>query len=196
MKKQPLSVTSEWGNLLRKTDHIAQSTEERSIYQVEPVDLETFVTSKDYLGQDTWGMSDVQKEFLNSGSDLENGITFFVLMIGKGGGKNWSVGILFLYTIYKLLCMYDPHSYLDHNKNKAITLINVAINAQQAKKNFFDPMVNTLKGAGEKAFKVFGFNPDSDIQTAQVLFPRNIEVISGNSKGGGIEGWTTRPLVW
>lgn len=190
-KKTTLSVTSEWGNLVNKAAHLSETDpKKKAIYRVEPVDLDTFVNSPEYLNQGMWGgMSDSQREFIEHGTDMENGITFLVLWIGKGAGKNWSTGILFLYIIYKLLCMYDPHGYLDHNPAKAITLLNVAINANQAKKNFFDPMVNILKNSGDKAFRAFGFNPDTDIQTTQVIFPKNIEVISGNSKGGGVEGF-------
>lgn len=190
-KKTKVSIASEWGNLVSKASHIAESDpNKKAIYRVEPVDLVTFVTSKDYLNQGMWGgMSDSQKEFLEAGTDLENAVTFMVLWIGKGGGKNWASSILFLYVVYKLLCMYDPHGYLDHNPAKAITLINVAINALQAKKNFFDPMTNIIRQSGDKAFRDFGFNPDTDIQTTQVVFPKNIEVISGNSRGGGIEGY-------
>ena len=71
--------------------------------------------------------------------------------------------------------MYDPHKYLDHNKSKNITLINVAINAIQARKNFFDPLVNMLKLAGDKAFKDFGFDPDKDILSTSIQFP-NVQI--------------------
>ncbi|MFA5626173.1 MAG: LAGLIDADG family homing endonuclease [Thiohalomonadaceae bacterium] len=188
-KDAKMSVTSAWGDLIGRAEHIADETKGGSIYRVQPVDLETFVTSPDYLGRDMWGMSDKQKEFIEAATDFENGITFFVLMVGKGAGKNWACGIAYLYAVYKLLCMHDPHAYLEHDDAKAITLLNVAINALQAKKNFFDPMINTLRGAGRKAFRDFGFDPDTDITTSQVIFPKNIEVISANSKGGGIEGY-------
>lgn len=107
----------------------------------------------------------------------------------KGGGKNWSVSVAFLYVVYKLLCMYDAHAYLGHNRDKAISLINVAINAPQAKDNFFDPLTSMLKHAGRKAFIDFGFNPDEDILNNRVRFPQNIQIVSANSRAGGIEGY-------
>jgi hypothetical protein len=97
--------------------------------------------------------------------------------------------VLFLYLVHKLLCMYDPHKYLDHNPAKAIVLVNVAINAIQAKKNFFDPVTNILKSAGPLAFKQFGFNPEGSILNHSIVFPKNIEIMSANSKAGGIEGY-------
>lgn len=184
-----MAVTSEWGSLINRAEHISSDPDSKSIYQVEPVDLKTFVHSKDYLNQGMWGFSKEQEEFLEAATDFENDINFFVLMIGKGGGKNWSCGIVYLYAVYKLLCMYDPHGYLEHNSSKAITLLNVAINALQAKKNFFDPVSNILRSAGPKAFRDFGFDPDRDILTTQITFPKNIEILSANSKSGGTEGY-------
>jgi len=187
-KKSEFRATSTWGDLLKKSEYVARE-EAGETYRVKPVDLRTFVLSHDYLGQDMWGISRVQEDFLKTGSDLENGINFFVLFVGKGGGKNWSSGVLFLYIVYKLLCMYDPHKYLNHNSAKAITLINVAINEMQARKNFFNPLINILRSAGDKAFKQFGFDPEADIQKMQVVFPKNIEIMSANSRAGGIEGY-------
>lgn len=187
-KAGKFSATSNWSNLIKKGEYAVKEAS-GEVYRVQPVDLETFVTSQDYLKQSTWGMSQAQKEFLEAASDHENGINFFVLFVGKGGGKNWASGILFLYIVYRLLCMYDPHKYLGKgNSDKAITLINVAINSQQAEKNFFAPMVSILNNAGPKAFLEFGYVPGED-NKASVVFPKNIQIISANSKAGGIEGY-------
>jgi hypothetical protein len=186
--KRSFKVTSEWSTILKQGEHLVRE-ESGEVYRIEPVDLDTFVTSKDYLGQDLWGLSEPQKDFINNVSDFENGKNFFVLYVGKGAGKNFSSGVAFLYVVYKLLCMYDPHKYLNHNKSKNITLINVAINAIQAKKNFFDPMVNMLRQAGDKAFNEFGFNFEKDVLSSSIQFPGNIEIMSANSRAGGIEGY-------
>lgn len=188
MAKKQESITSQWRGLITKGAHAA-AQDSGEVFRVQPVDLETFVLSNDYLRQSMWGMSEAQIDFLKHASDLDNNINFFVLFIGKGGGKNWASGVLFLYVVYQLLCMYDPHGYLDHNEAKAITLINVAINAKQAQKNFFNPLVGILKMAGSKAFRDFGFDPENDIKSDSITFPRNIEILSANSKAGGIEGY-------
>lgn len=187
-KKDAFRPTSEWRNLIAKNEH-RDAQESGELYRVQPVDFETFIISPEYLNQGMWGISDAQREFLATASDLDNGIIFYVLYIGKGAGKNWSVGVLFLYVVYKLLCMHDPHAYLNHNSSKALTLLNVAINAQQAERNFFMPLTNMLKSAGPKAFTDFGFNPETDVQKKLVLFPKNIEIISGHSESGGLEGY-------
>lgn len=187
-KTTALKPTAEWKTLLTQASH-QEAQNAGEVYRIKPVDLDTFVTSKDYLGQDLWGMSENQREFLEAATDLGNNINFFVLWVGKGGGKNWSVSVAFLYVVYQLLCMYDPHKYLNHNRDKAISLINVAINAPQANHNFFKPLTSILRHAGRKAFIDFGFNPDTDIQANMVLFPNNIQIISANSHAGGIEGY-------
>ena len=177
MAKSVNKVTSTWSSLITK----AGEGERRAsglLYRTEPVSLDTFVNSPEYLNQGMWGMSEPQKDFIEAATDFENNKTFLVLMVGKGGGKNWSCGITYLYAVYKLLCMFDPHEYLDHNPAKAITLLNVAINETQARKNFFNPVVEIIKQAGPKAFKQFGFDPETDIQTKQVNFPKNIEIMS------------------
>ena len=190
--KKTMKVTTEWSDLFRQGEHYIKE-EGGEVYRIEPVDLDTFVQSPEYLNQGLWGLSEPQREFINNVADFENGKNFFVLFIGKGGGKNFASGVAFLYVIYKLLCMYDPHKYLDHNKAKNISLINVAINAIQARKNFFDPLANILRQAGPKAFNDFGFDPDKDILSTSIQFPKNIEIMSANSRAGGIEGYD--PLI-
>lgn len=187
-RNQSARPTRILGEALRQAEYRAQEAEGK-LYRVDPVDLETFVTSPEYLGQNMWGMSDAQKEYLESAADFENGINFYVLYVGKGGGKNWSSIVLFLYMVHKLLCMWDAHAYLDHNKAKDLTFMNVAINAKQAQKNFFDPLKNMVENAGEKAFRRFGFNFDTDVKINEIRFPQGITILSTNSSAGGVEGY-------
>jgi hypothetical protein len=80
-KKESFSAATEWSNLLRKGEHFSKEASGQ-LYKVEPVDLETFVMSPDYLNQGMWGMSDSQRDFIEIGSDLDNGKTFFVMLVG------------------------------------------------------------------------------------------------------------------
>lgn len=79
--KKNFKVSSEWSNILRQGEHLARE-KSGEIYRVQPVDLETFVSSPDYLGQGLWGLSQPQKEFIDVISDFDNGKTFFVLYVG------------------------------------------------------------------------------------------------------------------
>ena len=79
--KKTLKVTSEWSTMLRQGEHLVKE-ESGEIYRVDPVDLETFLSSPDYLNQGMWGLSDAQKEFVDNATDFENGKNFFVMMVG------------------------------------------------------------------------------------------------------------------
>lgn len=87
-KKNQTSIISDWSTMFNQIDHIAADVENKSLYQVEPVDLDTFVSSPEYLNQGLWGMSDAQREYILTGSDFDNDVTFMVLMVGKGGKLN------------------------------------------------------------------------------------------------------------
>lgn len=188
-KTKTISIVSEFSNAIRHAKEL-DKVSSGEIYRIQPVSLDDFVMSPEYLNQGVLGgMSANQREFIEAGSDLDNNLNFFVLWVGKGAGKNWASAILFLRVIYKLLCMYDPHGFLKHNPVKDITLMNVAINAPQARDNFFEPLSNILKAAGPRAFREFGFDPALDIYINQVKFPRNIEILSGNSRSGSMEGY-------
>lgn len=80
-KSNTIKVTSEWSGLFSQAHH-AEAQQAGKTYRIQPVDLDTFVTSKDYLGQSLWGMSENQREFLEAATDLENNINFFVLWVG------------------------------------------------------------------------------------------------------------------
>ena len=79
--KKTLKVSTEWSNILRQSEH-AIKEQSGEIYRVESVDLETFLSSPDYLNQGMWGLSDAQKEFVDNATDFENGKNFFVMMVG------------------------------------------------------------------------------------------------------------------
>lgn len=81
-KKNQPTVISDWSSMFNQIDHLASEDSEKSIYRVEPVDLDTFVSSPEYLNQGLWGMSDAQREYILTGSDFDNDVTFMVLMVG------------------------------------------------------------------------------------------------------------------
>ena len=83
-KKETIKISTELGGFFQKLTE-AEAESRGELYRVPPVDLETFVTSHEYLNQGMWGMSEAQREFLEVGTDLENNTTFMVLWVGKGG---------------------------------------------------------------------------------------------------------------
>ena len=119
-----------------------------------PVDAKTFIESPNYLGQPP--LSKIQYEIVEAMSqiykqeDLEKimgtveGKKYYdkftkneiILQLGKGSGKDFTSTVACAYIVYKLLCLKDPARYFGKPSGDAIDLINVAINAQQAKNVF------------------------------------------------------------
>ena len=120
-----------------------------------PVDVKTFVEGEDYLNQPP--LSSIQYDIVEAMSqiykkeDLQNILGFeegtrhyekytkneIILQLGKGSGKDHTSTVACAYVVYKLLCLKDPARYFGKPPGDAIDIINVAINAQQAKNVFF-----------------------------------------------------------
>ena len=120
-------------------------------FETIPVDAKTFVESSDYLGQPA--LSPIQYDIVEAMSqifkkeDLQElygdaeGARYYdkytkneiILQLGKGSGKDFVYTVACSYIVYKLLFIKDPARYFGKPTGDAIDLINVAINAQQAK---------------------------------------------------------------
>jgi hypothetical protein len=85
------------------------------------------------------------------------------------------------YIVYKLLCLKDPARYFGKPSGDAIDLINVAINAQQAKNVFF-------KGFKTKIEKSPWFAGKYNAKADSVEFDKSITVYSGHSERESHEG--------
>ena len=192
-KKELYNPMQEWGDMFTDAQGLEDYEETGNPYRVQPVDIQTFVTSKDYLGvNDYGGLSPRQLELTEQATDMENGIEFIVALAGKNSGKNFTCAVIFLYATYKMLCMYDCHKYLGIPRISMLTLINVSINEKQARKTFFDPLITILKNAGDMAFKQFDWKPIDGVTilTDEIKFPKhNIQLLSMNSKAGASEGY-------
>lgn len=185
------SVIKDLESLLKKKhyEYRAQTEPKQTIlYETEPVDIITFVTHPDYLGQNLYGLSEPQQKVLEIADDFENGINYIVLWVGKGGGKDWITRVIFMRLVYKLLCMRNPHDYFGLPPSEIITFLNVAASSEQASNVFFEPLKNYIKNAGPKAFRAFGFDPERDIKERHIIFPKNIQLVSGHSESDTLEG--------
>ena len=116
-----------------------------------------------------------------------------IALIGKGGGKDRTICKVFLYCVYKLLCMRNPQKTLGVNDNdldspeSAIDLANVSLNARLAKDVFFKnltAMIRVCKNPKTKKnwFEEHGVNLKSDIQTREIKFPKAITAYSLDSE--------------
>ena len=164
-----------------------------------PVDVKTFVQSPDYLGQPL--LSDIQYEIVEAMSqiyrkedvidimgDVEGTKHFnkytkneLILQLGKGSGKDFISTVACAYVVYKLLCLKDPAIYYGKPAGDAIDIINVAVNAQQAKNVFF-------KGFKTKIEKSPWFAGKYNAKADSIEFDKAITVYSGHSERESHEG--------
>jgi hypothetical protein len=164
-----------------------------------PVDARTFVEGEAYLGQPP--LSDIQYDIVEAMSqiyrkeDLINimgedaGSKYYdkytkneiILQLGKGSGKDFTSTVACSYIVYKLLCLKDPAKYFGKPSGDAIDLINVAINAQQAKNVFF-------KGFKSKIERSPWFVGKYYAKADSVEFDKSITVYSGHSERESHEG--------
>jgi hypothetical protein len=164
-----------------------------------PVDAKTFVEGEDYLGQPP--LSDIQYDIVEAMSQIykledvirvmgtTEGTRYYkkytknevILQLGKGSGKDFTSTVACSYIVYKLLCLKDPARYFGKPSGDAIDIINVAINAQQAKNVFF-------KGFKTKIEKSPWFAGKFYAKADSIEFDHAITVYSGHSERESHEG--------
>jgi len=168
-------------------------------FDENPVDVKTFVESPDFLNQPPLSaiqydiveaMSQIyRKEDLQMLMGYEEGDKHFakytkneiILQLGKGSGKDFVSTVACAYVVYKLLCLKDPARYYGKPSGDAIDIINVAINAEQAKNVFF-------KGFKTKIEKSPWFAGKYDPKVNSIGFDKSITVYSGHSERESHEG--------
>lgn len=170
-----------------------------SNFDETPVDAKTFVEGEDYLAQPP--LSDVQYDIVEAMSQIykledlvnlmgqEEGTRYYkkytknevILQLGKGSGKDFTSTVACSYIVYKLLCLKDPARYFGKPAGDAIDIINVAINAQQAKNVFFKGFKNKIERSPWFAGKFYA-------KAESIEFDKSITVYSGHSERESHEG--------
>ena len=170
-----------------------------SPFEEKPVDAKTFVEGIEYLAQPP--LSDVQYDIVEAMSQvyrLEDVIALLgdtegrryykkytknevILQLGKGSGKDFTSTVACAYIVYKLLCLKDPARYFGKPAGDAIDIINVAINAQQAKNVFFKGFKTKIERSPWFAGK---YHPKAE----SIEFDKSITVYSGHSERESHEG--------
>jgi hypothetical protein len=168
-------------------------------FEETPVDAKTFVEGEDFLGQPP--LSNVQYDIVEAMSQIykledlidlmgeEDGRRYYkkytknevILQLGKGSGKDFTSTVACSYIVYKLLCLKDPARYFGKPSGDAIDIINVAINAQQAKNVFF-------KGFKSKIERSPWFAGKFNAKAESIEFDKSITVYSGHSERESHEG--------
>ena len=168
-------------------------------FEETPVDLDTFLHTPLFLDQPE--LSQIQRDLVEAMSQIykqEDLIRFMgekegkehfkkytkaevLLQLGKGSGKDHTSTIGCAYLVYKLMCLKDPAKYFGKPPGDAIDIINVAVNAQQAKNVFF-------KGFKNKIARSPWFAGKYDSKVDSIEFDKAITVYSGHSERESHEG--------
>ena len=174
-------------------------------FEEKPVMIEEFVTSKDYLGlpplseyqyQSIRAMSQIyKKETLIHLYGEEDGnkrwketCNEVVLQLGKGSGKDYMSTIAVSYMVYLLLCLRDPARYYGKPPGDSIDILNIAINAEQAKNVFFDNFKKRIENSPWFAGKY-------DPKAGQIKFDKSINCHSGHSERESWEGYNVITVI-
>lgn len=170
-----------------------------SPFEEDPVDLDTFLHDSQYLDQPE--LSQIQRDLVEAMSQIykeedlirimgeEEGRKHYkkytkaevLLQLGKGSGKDHTSTIGCAYLVYKLLCLKDPAKYFGKPPGDAIDIINIAINATQAKNVFF-------KGFKGKVMRSPWFAGKFDAKVDSIEFDKSVTVYSGHSERESHEG--------
>lgn len=170
-----------------------------SPFEELPVDVRTFVTDPRYLGLPE--LSEIQYHVVEMMSQIyyekdlarfmdrqearqyfkEFTKTEIILKLGKGSGKDYMSTIGCCYIVYKLLCLKDPALYFGKPPGDAIDIINIAINAEQAKNVFF-------KGFKKKIVESPWFRGKYHDKVNSIDFDKSVAVYSGHSERESHEG--------
>jgi len=164
-----------------------------------PVEIEEFVTSEEFLNLPP--LSEYQYQIVRNGSQIytlatltalygeEKAIKRFaetcnevILQLGKGSGKDYTSTIICAYIVYLLLCLKDPAKYYGRPTGSTIDILNIAVNAEQARNVFF---FNYKKLILQCPW--FDGKYDAPTQNS-ITFDKSIRVMSGHSEREAFEG--------
>lgn len=173
-----------------------------------PVPIQVFVQDKKYLGLPP--LSPIQEEIVKHSTQIfkektlisihgeKEGREYYkkytdnevICMLGKGSGKDHCSRISIAYTAYLLHCLRDPLNYFGKAHGVYIDLLNLAVNAQQAQRVFFEPLKNLLLAS--PYFNEVGFEP----RVSEIFFfSRPVRCFSGHSESEGWEGYEVLTVV-
>ena len=174
-------------------------------FEEKPVDLQTFVTSPDYLGLPP--LSENQYTLIERSSQIYKESTLIKLygeelgkklfkqtcveviaQLGKGSGKDYSSTIAVAYIVHLLLCLKDPAAYYGKPPRDAIDILNIAINSQQANNVFFKGFKMRIEGSPWFAGKYTD-------KASEIKFDKSITVHSGHSEREAWEGYNVLVVI-
>lgn len=102
--------------------------------------------------------------------------------MGKGSGKDYCSTIIISYIVYLLLCLKDPAKYYGLPRDEHIDILNIAVNADQARNVFFVRLKKRFLGCPWFEGK---FSPPTQ---NSIEFDKSVRVYSGHSEREAFEG--------
>lgn len=176
-------------------------------FEERPVDIRRFVTDERYLDMGDTPLSEYQYQLIEASSQIyfehtlvslygevegkrrwKNTVREVIAQLGKGSGKDFLSTIACAYIVYLLLCLRDPAKYYDKPRNDSIDILNIAINADQARRVFFENFKKRIKDSP------WFLNKYTERQ-GHMEFIKNINVYSGHSEREGFEGYNVLYVV-
>jgi len=161
-------------------------------YEERPVDIETFVNHKYYLGLEFkavgnkgYGCRPRILKRLKCIFDEDKKYEEFVLNCGIGWGKDFTSSIVLCYLIYRLACFKNPQRFYGLAPDSSIHLMLMSINETHARDVLFGEVKARMKNS-EWFRKHFLFNSKV---TTEMQFKKNIFLIPGNSKDTTFVGY-------
>lgn len=168
-------------------------------FDEKPVELEEFVTSPEYLNLPP--LSDYQYQCIRAMTQVYKKETLenlygasrgnerwkqtcdeIILQLGKGSGKDYMSTVAVSYMVYLLLCLKDPARYYGKPPGDAIDIINIAINADQARNVFFGGLKLKIENSP-------WFVGKYRVTAQSIVFDKNITCHSGHSERESWEGY-------
>lgn len=170
-----------------------------SDFEEKPVPIREFLYSEDYL--DLPPLSDYQETIITAMTQVYDYATLvklwgrkeadnlwqytsteIILQLGKGSGKDFVTAIAFARVVYLLLCLKDPAKYFGKPRGNSIDILNIAVNAKQARNVFF-------KEFKQRIATCEWFDGKYTTRVDDIEFDKNITAYSGHSEREGWEGY-------
>lgn len=171
----------------------------KSIWEEDPVDIETFICSPDYLNlaESVYPcVIEDLKEIFADGDHRKIIRRYSEVIFDEaiGCGKSFKLSILIVYLTYLLLCMRNPQATFGLAPRSKIAIMNMSVSADQARRVVFGEIKNKIDGCKwfqekyppnprVKSELQFDVPPDNPKKIIPGKVYKNIYIIPGSSSG-------------
>jgi hypothetical protein len=205
-------TTPNIGDILDDFIGIASSNVENAgIWREYPVEFMEFFKSEEYLGESPFpGKQTELVEVINQllwwkftgdaskRNDILKNVNEVVCLWGKGAGKDFMASAVLAYVCYLICCLGDPQEFFSKAKGSHLDVINVALNAYQAKNVFFsefEARLTNCKWFTKSVNRPVKYNEFQKVDT-QIRFYNNLVAHSAHSEAGAFEGFNPIMVIY